>query len=651
MSYLDEGGETQPMAENTSTGKLESQGIPGKKFQIYRYLLLLTGLAMVAYHMVSTQKLFFNNFEHQNVHLLFALVIVFLGSILKTRNKWAMMLLTFAIVCSIASTAYVHIFLEHLEESVGMPENVDMFVGVILILLVIESTRLAWGLTLPIVGTVFILYFFFGHLIQGPLHHREFDFSYVISYLCTGLTGVYGTFMSISANQIFLFVVFGALLGGIKVNDCLNEIGKFAGRFSQAGPAYTAVISSSLVGMVSGAAVSNVAITGAFTIPYMKKVGYKPEMAGAIEAAASTGGQLMPPVMGAAAFLMAFFVGISYSSIMIAAIVPALLFYLGVFASVQFLAVSQNIQVDAEKVDVKLIIRRAPLFFIPLFVIVTLLLMRFSPMLSAFWAIITAIVLSCVDKQTRMSFTELLSCLAKGAAVGAKIGVSLGVVGMMAQVLITTGLGSKIANLVQIFSGGNLVIALIITMFVSIILGCGVPPAAAYSLVALVVAPTLVNMGVDKISAHFFAFYFAIISAVTPPVALGALAGAGIAEANYFKTSFHAFRLSIAGFIVPYLIVFNPILTLRGESGATMLMPAIAIPCAIVMISAFIYNAFLVKMTVIERVLSLMAGVVLFLFCTLMQGNLIAFLASTGFFIILLVKQLSRKHSLIKMYS
>ena len=332
--------------------------------------------------------------------------------------------LTLAMVLSIASTAYVHIFLEHLEESVGMPENIDMVFGIIIIILVIESTRQAWGLTLPIVGSVFILYFFFGHLIPGALHHRQFDFSYVISYLCTGLTGVYGTFMSISANQIFLFVVFGALLGGIKVNDCLNEIGKFAARFSQAGPAYTAVISSSLVGMVSGAAVSNVAITGAFTIPYMKKVGYKPEMAGAIEAAASTGGQLMPPVMGAAAFLMAFFVGIPYVSIMVAAIVPAILFYFGVFACVHFLAVSQNIKSKPEKPDTKVIIRRAPLFFIPLIVIITMLLLRFSPMLSAFWAIITAVSLSYIDSQTRMSPKQLLQHIVKGALIGAKIGVS-----------------------------------------------------------------------------------------------------------------------------------------------------------------------------------------------------------------------------------
>jgi TRAP transporter 4TM/12TM fusion protein len=639
------------MSEDTPAIVSEVNALPNKLFTVYKILMIAAGLGMVAYHMLSTQKLFFNNFEHQNIHLVFSLFIVFIGTALNTKNKWMIALLTLAMVLSIAGTFYVHIFLEHLEESVGMPEMIDMVVGCILIILVIESTRQAWGLTLPIVGIVFILYFLFGHLIPGPLHHRELDFSYVNSYLCTGLTGVYGTFMSISANQIFLFVVFGAILGGIKVNDCLNEIGKFAGRFSQAGPAYTAVISSSLVGMVSGAAVSNVAITGAFTIPYMKKVGYKPEMAGAIEAAASTGGQLMPPVMGAAAFLMAFFVGIPYASIMMAALFPAFLFYLGVFACVQFLAVSENIQVDSEQPDIKLIIRRAPLFFIPLIVIVTLLLMRFSPMLSAFWAILVAIGLSYIDKETRMNLKELVNCLVKGAFIGAKIGVSLGVVGMMAQVLITTGLGAKIASLVQLLSGGNLAIALIITMFVSIILGCGVPPAAAYSLVALVVAPTLVNMGVDKLSAHFFAFYFAIISAVTPPVALGALAGAGIAEANYFKTSFHAFKLSIAGFIVPFLIVFQPVMTLRGEKNITMVMAVIAIPCAILMLSAFIYNAFLVKMDILERLLCFVSAAFLFIFCTVFQESFIIFLTGLVCLMIVVVKQISKKRTLKPVYS
>ncbi len=208
------------------------------------------------------------------------------------------------------------------------------------------------------------------------MYHREFSFDYVISYLCTGLTGVYGTFMAISANQIFLFVAFGALLGGIRINDCLNELGKIAGRFSQGGPAHTAVISSSLVGMVSGAAVANVAITGAFTIPYMKKVGFKPEVAGAVEAAASTGGQLMPPIMGAAAFLMAFFVGVPYSDIMIAGIVPAILFYMGVFTSVQFLSVAEGIRSNPEQPDFRLIFRRLPLFIIPLLVIVVLLIRK-----------------------------------------------------------------------------------------------------------------------------------------------------------------------------------------------------------------------------------------------------------------------------------
>ena len=184
--------------------------------------------------------------------------------------------------------------------------------------LVTEGTRQAWGLTLPIVGVLFASYFFFGHIIPGPLHHRPFNFDFVISYLCIGFTGVYGTFLSISANMIFLFVVFGALMKVVRINDFLFEAGKLAGRFLQGGPAQTAVISSSLVGMVTGATVANVAITGAFTIPFMKKVGYKAELAGAIEATASTGGQLMPPIMGAAAFLMAFFIGVPYAEVMLA---------------------------------------------------------------------------------------------------------------------------------------------------------------------------------------------------------------------------------------------------------------------------------------------------------------------------------------------
>jgi TRAP-type uncharacterized transport system fused permease subunit len=557
------------------------------------WIFLILGLGMFFYHMISTQYLFFGSFEHQNIHLFFVLFLTFLNTLRAKSSTGSRLVLMVLIALSIAATVYVGLNLIHLEEVVGYPEPLDVVIGVILMVLVLEGTRQAWGWTLPIVSLLFIAYFLFGHLIPGPLHHRVFNFDYVISYLCIGLTGVYGMFLSISANQIFLFVVFGSLLSVIKITDFLYEMGKLVGRVLEGGPAQTAVVSSSLVGMVTGAAVANVAITGAFTIPYMKRVGYPPALAGAIEATASTGGQLMPPVMGAAAFLMAFFVGVPYADIMLAGVLPALFFYLAVFVAVQLVTVSSGISVPKEQPDYSLILRRLPLFVLPLAVIIILLLLRLSPMLAAFWAILTAVVLSLVRKETRPTPLELA--------------------------LVTTGLGSKIAGLVETLSGGNVLIALIITMVASIILGCGVPPVAAYSLVAIVTVPVLIKMGIMPISAHFFCFYFSIISAVTPPVALGALAGAGIAEANYFQTAVRAFKLSIAGFIIPYFIVFNPILNLHVESAAWAVGSLITIPIALITLTVFIYNHGFVKLSKAERLLSLLATAAMFGYCTFRQ--------------------------------
>lgn len=591
----------------------------GLAASIVEKLFIAIGLAMFTYQMVSTQYLFVGSFEHQNIHLFFALLLTFINLMRLKTAPWLWAIQTVLLLAGIACTFYVGLNLEHLEEVVGYPDPVDILVGSVLIVLVLEATRQAWGLTLPIVAILFILYFFFGHLIPGPLHHRAFNFDYVISYLCIGLTGVYGTFLSISANQIFLFVVFGSLLSVIKINDFLYEAGKVVGRHLEGGPAQTAVVSSSLVGMVTGAAVANVAITGAFTIPYMKRVGYSPALAGAIEATASTGGQLMPPVMGAAAFLMAFFVGVPYADIMLAGILPAVLFYLAVFVGVQLVSVANHIKAPKEKPDWALIWRRAPLFVIPVGLIVLLLLLRFSPMLAAFWAIVAALGLAYMFRETRPTLRELANCLAKGSLVGAKIAVSLCVVGIIAQTLVTTGLGSKIAGLVESLSGGNVFIALLMTMVVSIILGCGVPPVAAYGLVAIVTVPALIKMGVAPLSAHFFCFYFSIISAVTPPVALGALAGAGIAEANYFQTAVKAFKLSIAGFIIPFLIVYNPVLTLHVENWVWAVGSLISIPIGLLTLSAVIYNVGLIKLTVGERLLALACSGSMFGYCTLRQ--------------------------------
>jgi TRAP transporter 4TM/12TM fusion protein len=620
-----------------------------KTVNILEWAFIGVGVAMFAYHMFSTQYMLFGSYEHQNAHLSFLLILIFMGTMRIHKKRWVWSKQIVLIILSLVATIYVFVNLEHLEEIVGFPNIVDQVMGIILIVLVVEATRQAWGLTLPIVVVLFVAYFFFGHYMGGPLEHRCFSTDYIISYLCIGLSGIYGTFLSISANYIFLFVVFGALLEITKINDLFFELGKGAGKVLQGGPAHTAVISSSMVGMVSGAAVANVAITGAFTIPYMKRVGYRPELAGAIEATASTGGQLMPPIMGASAFLMAFFLGVPYVEVMLAGILPAVFFYMAVAIGVQLIAVSHGIKAPKEKADTKLIWRRLPLFVIPMLIIIILLLLRYSPMYAAFWAIITAVGLSCIMKETRPKFSQLITVLARGSLIGAKIGASLAAVGLMAQTLITTGLGNKIAGLVQSLSGGVLIIALIITMLASILLGCGCPTTAAYSLVAIVVVPALIRMGVLPFSAHFFAFYFAIISALTPPVALAALAGAGIAEANYFRTAMNSFKLAIAGFIIPYLVIYSPILILHLEkSWLWALGSLICITLGLAVLSALIYNCGLTKFSLGERLIGFATLVLMMLYYISRQlpqigkEEVFLFLGTAGF-IVLLISQIRHK--------
>ncbi|MEZ5908115.1 MAG: TRAP transporter fused permease subunit [Hyphomicrobiaceae bacterium] len=576
-----------------------------------RGLLLLCGLAMVTYHMVGSQVVLVGYTENQAIHLGFIFALLFLDSAARSGSAAGRLFNLLLMVLGVSAAAYVYFNVQHLEEVVGFPTKLDVVVGVAIVVLVVEATRRGWGIVLPIVAAIFVAYFLFGHMIPGPLNHRHFNFDFVVSYLSIGLSGIFGQFLAISADQVFLFVVFGSLLSVIKVNDLFFEIGKAAGRIFSGGPGQTAVISSSLVGTVTGAAVANVAITGAFTIPFMKKVGYKPEDAGAIEATASTGGQIMPPVMGASAFLMASFLGVPYATIMAAALIPAILYYWSVVLGVQFLSVKAGIEAPIERVDRALVMRRMPLFLIPLAVMITLLAMHFSPSVAAFWSILLAIALSMLQKDTRPTLSGLAACLAEGAVIGAQIGVSLAIVGLMAQTLITTGLGSKIAGLVELLSAGNLILALILTMVVSLILGCGVPTSAAYGLVAIVVVPALVKLGVAPLAAHFFAFYFAVISAVTPPVALASLAGAGIAGASYMRTSISAFKLAIAGFIIPFLVVFNPAVILEPENWVWAVGSAVAIPVGLTALTAAIYNCGLTPFTRTERLMAALTAVMM----------------------------------------
>lgn len=571
---------------------------------IYKAILTFAAVLMVVYQAIASQHLYFGQWEHQTIHLLFIFILTFLSIIFKTQNKLVSLICHVCILIGIIGCAYVYLNIEELEATQGYPSELSVIVGCCLIVITMIGTYLSWGLPLLVVALTFVLYFFFGHHLEGVLYHTPFDFDYIISFLCIGLSGMYGMFLSISSDQVFLFIVFGALLSIFKVDTMFMEIGKILGRYMSGGPGMTAVMSNALIGMVSGAPVASVAITGPFVLPYMRQSGYTDEESGGIVACAATGGQLMPPVMGAAAFMMATFIGEPYSVVMIAAIIPAVLFYLAVGFGVQSMAAAKGFRRVAMDVNWALIGRRIWVFILPIGLIFYMLLQRYSPAMTAFWASVVTMVVGFASKETRPSFDDVLTGLRKGAVTGAKIGISLVLIGLVAQTLISTGMGTKLASLINMIAEGRLFIALLVTMVIALILGCAVPPAAAYALCAIVVVPTLTPMGVGLLEAHMYCFYFSIISAVTPPVGLASLAASGITGASYGTTSLHAFRLSLIGFILPFMLIYNPLFTFNTANMAWFATSPLTILISVVGLSVICYGALFQKTTFVEYLLA-----------------------------------------------
>ncbi len=593
------------------------------------------------YHMLMTHVLLITSIEHQVIHLAFMLSMVFLTTMKESRSPMIRLVLLFLIVIGLFATGYVKFFYELLEESIGFPGNFDIFIGFLLLGIVIIGSWVAFGPVFPVMTIVFVLYFFLGHLLPGPLYHPPISIAYGISTLNIGLSGLFGSLLGIIANFAFLFLIFGALLEVGGANSFFFEVGKAAGRVLSGGPAQTAVIGSSMIGMVAGGAISNVMITGPMTIPMMKRVGYSPETAGAIEATASTGGQLMPPIMGMAAFLMAGFLGIPYAKIMMAGLIPALIYYFIVAVNVQLIAKKRQIIPPSEKIDIKLLLHNAPTFIIPLCFLITFLLMQKSPGFTSFYAILLLLSLAYIRKSTRPSFNKLTQGIVKGFTACAKISLVVGAVAMLAQVFITTGLAQKISAVVVMVSGGYLVPTLILTMLLCILLGCGLPPVAAYALVAILVAPTLIQMGLNELSAHFFVFYFAIVAAVTPPIALASLAAASIAESNFWKTGLEAFKMSLPGFLLPFLFVFNPILLFQPKNLMIGLVVVISVIISLVLFSAVLYGYFIKNLVIIERIWLLVLTALFFCFAFIHNYSL--FFIGFALFVVEIFRQLNSK--------
>ncbi|MBG6166668.1 TRAP transporter 4TM/12TM fusion protein [Labrenzia sp. EL_195] len=453
----------------------------------------------------------------------------------------------------------------------GLTTDGDYYAGLVILILVFEAARRGIGLILAIITLVFFCYPFISPYLPGILNGRGYSLERMVLFLTTDTQGVYGIPIGVAATYIIVFTIFGAMLSRFGAGDFFFEISIRLTRGLRAASAKSAVLFSTLIGMVSGSAAGNVAVTGTVTIPIMKREGYQPHQAGAIEAVASTGGQLMPPVMGAAAFIMAEIVGVPYTTVMAVAILPALLFFGSAFFVVHLQAVKSGIEPRADDQSdgrplSRVLIQGAP--FIGAFaVLLALMLSGFSPFKASLWGMAALIGLDIV--RSRRIDLDLIRKIAGSIAEGSRnvitISAACAAAGVISGTLGITGLGSKIALLIDVASNGQLILALLFTMVASIILGMGLPTTAAYLILATVVAPALVKFGVPMLTAHFFVFYYGCISTITPPVALASYVAGGIAGADVNKVGWTAASYATTSFVLPFAFVFGPGLLMQGD--------------------------------------------------------------------------------------
>lgn len=453
----------------------------------------------------------------------------------------------------------------------GIPNNIDIAVGILATILVLEAARRVTGPILPVVALLFLAYPFFSHMDFLPikLMTRPFDMGDIFGQLFIKTEGLYSTAIGASVNYIFLFILFGAFLNKSGLGQFFNDIAMALAGGNKGGPAKVAVISSGFMGSINGAAVANVVSTGAFTIPLMKRVGYNKNFAGAVEASASVGGQVLPPIMGASAFIMAETTGINYGVIALAALIPALLYYFAVIMQVHYRAGKQHLHgvPKADLPKVKEVMKARGHLVIPIIVLIVLLFKNMPVGHAAFWTIVSTVVIAALKKNTRMSVKDILDAMALGARQALTVIIACAVVGIIIGVVSLTSLGTVMTSSIQSIGAGSLFLTLFFTMVASMILGMGLPSIPAYIITATMTAPALAEFGVPILIAHMFVFYFGIFANVTPPVALAAFAGAGISGGNPMYTGFQALKLSLAGFIIPYLFVYEPSLLLIDPTG------------------------------------------------------------------------------------
>lgn len=586
----------------------------------WAWVVTFLGVALTSFHLYTAYRGAFQAQIQGPIHLGTGLGLIFLlypiKKGLQRRQKsvpWYDVVLAFL---ALFVGYYNAIFYEELvtDRIVFGYNTLDYIVASLGVLLVLEATRRCIGLPIVLVAIAALLYAMYGNLIPSKLFaHRGFSWANLTTELFLTTKGIFSTPIQVSSTFIFLFLFFGVMLNKTGIGQFFNDLAfALTGRYT-GGQAKTAVIASALEGMVSGSSVANTVGSGAFTIPMMKRAGYRPEVAGAVEAASSTGGQIMPPVMGAAAFIMATYTETPYSQIMLAAIIPALLYFSGIFFGVHFESRKQGILgVDKHLLPNlrQLLIQRGYLL-LPIVVIFHQLLSGRTPMRAALAAIIVAFLVSLLRKETRMSLQELIETFEQGARTALPVIAACASAGIVVGVVVQTGLGGRIADGIIELGAGSLFLTLFFTMIACLILGMGLPTTANYVVTATMAAPALLKLGVPMLSAHMFVFYFGIVADITPPVCLAAFAAAGLARANPFWTGINAVKLAIAAFIIPYVFVMHPQLLLIDVQPLELTVVVITALLGMMAVSAGLMGYFIRVAHWWERILLLAAGLLL----------------------------------------
>lgn len=527
---------------------------------------LILAICFVAFHLYTAAFGTMPGIAQKSIHLGFLLVIFYINAMVDSEKRWEQIFLGIMALFALGGCAYITILDENLQLRAGIVYASDILFAILLIIAIFEACRRKMGNPLLIITLVFVAYAFLGKYIPGFLNQPGMTLKKFTSLVYLTTDGIFGSPLYASASYVVLFVLLGAIMSVSGIGDYMTNLATSLFGHMRGGPAKVAVVASGFFGSISGSPTANVIGTGTFTIPMMKKNGFEPEFAAAVEATASTGGAIMPPIMGSTAFIMAEMLGIPYTAVAKAALIPAILYFLAVLFGVDIYAAKHGLkgiprsQLPKVRSMLKQIYMLAPLIFL----IFCMAVFNMTIVRSGLLTIIVTLVLVEINPKTRMTKEQWLQIPVQTVKSAVSVGIACAMAGIISGVIMGSGLGYRISSILTSVAGTSMLLLLVLTMVVSLIMGMGVPTTAAYLVLASLVAPTMIQLGIPPLAAHMFIFYFGCISSITPPVALAAYAGAGLAGCDPNKTGYKAFRLAFCSFLMPYLFVYNPVLLMEG---------------------------------------------------------------------------------------